>query len=103
MEFKSNIIRDEQLTRWLTYVDVDARLASFVGGGYIVTDAFTYRSAGDPSSSMWEQEEWALASVLVPVEQLEEAERVLTFHDLKIEPQWIDRNRFDFATSVQIS
>ena len=102
MEFKSNIVRDEQLTKWLTYVDVDARLASFVGGGYIGTDAFTYRSAGDPSSSMWEQEEWALASVLVPVEQLEEAERVLTFHDLKIEPQWIDRNRFDFATSVQI-
>ena len=102
MESKSDMVRYEQLIEWLTYVDGDAKLANFVGRDYIVTDAFTYRSAGDSLSSVWEQEQWHLASVLVPIEQLEEAARVLTLHDLKVDPQWIDRNRFDFATSVKI-
>jgi hypothetical protein len=46
-------------------------------------------------------EQWCVGSVLVPLERLEEAQRVLTYDDLKIEPQWVDRHRFDFGTSAQ--
>jgi hypothetical protein len=95
-------VPDEQFISWLRFADVDAGLTRFVGDTYIVTDAFTYRSVGEPLSPVWEMEEWCLSSVLVPVKRLDEAGRSLTLHDLKIEPQWIDRHRFDFGESSEV-
>lgn len=96
------MVPDQQLIKWLTYADVDIGLSRFVGGDYIVTDAFTHRMVGTASTSMWQMEEWAVRALLVPFRRLKEAQRALTFHDLSIEPQWIDRKRFDFGVSGRV-
>jgi hypothetical protein len=96
-----NMIPDHLLSAWLKYSDLDPGLTRFVGNDYIVTDAFIHRSLGEPSSSWWEMEEWCVGSVLVSVERLNDAQRVLTYHDIKIQPQWIDRHRFDFGVSAE--
>src|SRR5258708_486840 len=96
------MVPDSQSPPWLMYSNIDSDLAQFIGGDYIVTDAFSHRSVGEPSSSTWEMEEWSVRSVLVPAERLEDAQRVLTFHDLGIEPQWIDRQRFDFGDAADL-
>jgi hypothetical protein len=96
------MVPEQHLAKWLAYADVDSELKRFSGGDYIVTNAFTHHSSGEASTSRWEMEEWCVSSVLVPVDQVEEAQRVLTFHDLKVEPQWIDRYHFDFGTSARL-
>ena len=97
-----NMLPEEELTKWLAYADIGPDLTQFVGGDYIVTNVFNCRSIGKPTTPVWEMEEWAVASVFVPVQQLEEARRVLTFHDLEIKPHWIDCRQFDFAVSAQV-
>jgi hypothetical protein len=95
------LVPDEHLTMWLNYGDVDSELSRFVGGDYIVTDMFSYRSVGDPTTFAWEMEEWSVRSGLVSRDRLEEAHCILTHDDLKIEPQWVDSQRFDFGTSAE--
>ena len=96
------MVPENQLVSWLTYTDVDSDLARFIGSDYIVTDAFSFRSIGQPSTPTWEMEEWCVGSALVPAKRLDEARQVLTFDDLKITPQWMDRNQFDFGISAKV-
>jgi hypothetical protein len=101
MQVGPKFVSDEHLTRWLTYGDMDSGLSCFVSGDYIVTNMFAHRSVGDPASSIWEMEEWCVCSALVSLERLEEAQSVLAFDNLSVEPQWVDRRRFDFGVAAQ--
>lgn len=96
-----NFIPSERLVDWLTYADIGPTLDRFIGNTYILTDLFSSRQCGEPTSPIWEKDEWSMGSVLVPIERLEEAQRTLTSYDLKITPGWVDRDNFDFATSAQ--
>ena len=95
------MVPEEELIQWLTYTDVDIGLNRFVGGDYIVTDAFTHWPAGKVSTPNWQMEEWGVRALLAPLRRLKEAQRALTYHNLVLEPQWIDRRRFDFGHSAR--
>lgn len=58
------MVPDRSLVGWLAYADVDVKLSAFVGGDYIVTDAFSFRQLGDSSIPEWEMEEWSVARFL---------------------------------------
>ncbi|MEP0873197.1 hypothetical protein NDA01_25885 [Trichocoleus desertorum AS-A10] len=85
------------LHSWFSYLDKNRSPYHPTVSTNILTDGFFSYEENDNHSKDWVSEEWLVRSVLVPVEQLEDAAKTLTPHDIVFDTGWDFENNFSFG------
>src|SRR5436189_227871 len=86
---------------WFRFKDREAFNPTL--GAAMTTHRFLHQRYGEMDAVDWEQEEWTVRALLVPIDTdpdaLEMAARAVWAHDVEFTPWWIDEQRFEFAES----
>lgn len=89
---------------WLQFDDRNSYPYNPIASANVIVSDFRYAADGDPRTDHWIVDEWAVNSVLVPLDGLDQALKHITYHaDLKFDLGWNLDDRFEFGERYTIN